>query len=184
MFQAESKLLKEAQILMCTLSTSASEKLIRVERKFDLCIIDESAQTTEISTLIPFRHKINKVIMIGDHKQLPATVFSETNKELGYEISLFERLQHLNVESNMLEIQYRMHESIRYFPSQMFYSGKIRDGAHLSNPQYHNPPTACINRRNVFIDLEDSNEVREGGETSVYNPDEIDIIIKIVNMIK
>lgn len=36
----------------------------------------------------------------------------------------------------------------------------------------------------MFIDLEDSNEVREGGETSVYNPDEIDIIVKLVNMIK
>jgi senataxin len=101
-FQAENKLLKEAQIIICTLSTSASEKLLRVDREFDLCIIDESAQTTEISTLIPFRHTINKFIMIGDHKQLPATVFSETNKELGYEISLFERLQHNNVESNML----------------------------------------------------------------------------------
>lgn len=94
--------------------------MLRVDREFDLCIIDESAQTTEISTLIPFRHSIKKFIMIGDHKQLPATVFSETNKELGYETSLFERLQHNNVESNMLEIQYRMHESIRLFPSQMF----------------------------------------------------------------
>lgn len=83
MFQAESKLLKEADIILCTLSTSASEKLLRVDREFDLCIVDESAQTTEVSTLIPFRHSIRKVIMIGDHKQLPATVFSDTNKKLG-----------------------------------------------------------------------------------------------------
>lgn len=120
MFQAESKLLKEANIILCTLSTSASEKLSRVDREFDLCIIDESAQTTEVSTLIPFRHSVKKFIMIGDHKQLPATVFSDTNKKLGYEISLFERLQMNQVESKMLEIQYRMHEMIRTFPSKMF----------------------------------------------------------------
>lgn len=102
------------------MSTSAIERISKIKTKFKYLIIDEAGQTTEPSTLVPLKYEFEKVILIGDHKQLPATVFSEHNKQLGFDISLFERLMKNDVENFILKEQYRMHPTIRAIPSAMF----------------------------------------------------------------
>ncbi|CAK4085575.1 unnamed protein product [Aphanomyces euteiches] len=91
-------LLTQANIIACTLSKCGSGDLNSISRGFDAVIIDEAAQAVEVSTLIPFRERVARVILVGDPKQLPATV------------------------------QYRMHPFLRLFPSKCFYGGLLRDG--------------------------------------------------------
>ena len=68
--------------------------------------------------------------MVGDHKQLPATVTSERAQELGYQRSLFSRLISIAGSHLLrLETQYRMVPAISLWPSSYFYDGKLRDGA-------------------------------------------------------
>jgi len=55
-------------------------------------IIDEAAQATEISTLIPLQTKVEKLILVGDHKQLQPTIMSSNGDKTFYKRSLFERL--------------------------------------------------------------------------------------------
>lgn len=95
--------------------------------------MDEAGQTTEPSTIIPLKYDFEKIILIGDHKQLPATVFNEHNKKLGFDISLFERMMKNDVQSFTLTEQYRMHPNIRLMPSEMFYDGKLVDGQNVKN---------------------------------------------------
>lgn len=99
------EILAEADVIVATNSMAGSEILKGWE--FDVIVIDEGSQAMEPSCLIPIV-KGRKLIMAGDHKQLPPTVLSE-NEEL--KKTLFERLIKKYPEfSSILEIQYRMNE--------------------------------------------------------------------------
>lgn len=86
------KVMNEAEIICCTLNSSGSEKMDRYYHNIECIIIDEAAQCTEPSNIIPLRFKANKLILIGDPKQLPATTFNDQNKVTKYNRSLFEVL--------------------------------------------------------------------------------------------
>lgn len=88
--KAIEKILSEAEIICCTLNSSGSEKLDRYYHNIEAIIVDEAAQCTEPSNIIPLRFKANKLILIGDPKQLPATTFNEQNSVTKYNRSLFE----------------------------------------------------------------------------------------------
>jgi len=85
---------------------SASEMLTKNvgEGDFEFLIVDEACQSVELSCLIPFMHEPRKIILVGDHKQLPATVFSENANRTGYSRSLFERFLDCKLPSYMLSI--------------------------------------------------------------------------------
>jgi senataxin len=68
-----------------------------------------------------------RCILVGDPRQLPATVMSQAGESLRYGRSLFERLQTCHLAVTMLDVQYRMHPLIRAFPSQHFYEGRLQD---------------------------------------------------------
>ena len=67
-------------------------------------------------------------MLVGDPQQLPATVRSAKGRELDLERSLFERLQRAGCPVKLLSIQYRMHPTIRQFPSNYFYGSLLEDG--------------------------------------------------------
>lgn len=90
-------------------------------------IIDEASQATEISALIPLCHNVDKIILVGDQNQLPATVFSENAEKTLFNRSLYERFLANKIDCFTLNIQYRMHELIREFPNNQFYNGAITD---------------------------------------------------------
>ncbi|KAK6589089.1 hypothetical protein RS030_233544 [Cryptosporidium xiaoi] len=94
---------------------------------FDTVIIDEASQGVELSTLIPLRLGCKRLILVGDPKQLPATVLSRKAIEHKYDISLFQRLQMSGFPVVMLGVQYRMHPDISAFPSKHFYDGELMD---------------------------------------------------------
>lgn len=104
-YKLETQIIEEANIIACTLSVCGSDLISKIKKHFDLVIIDEAGQCSEISTLIPLRYEIDKLILLGDHLQLPPTLFSEISKQLNYERSLFERFKDNNVTSHLLNTQ-------------------------------------------------------------------------------
>ena len=94
-------------------------------------LLDEVGQGTEPQTLIPISHAAPgaRVVMIGDHKQLPPTVLSDEAAFNGLQTSLFQRLcETPGFKRCMLEVQYRMHPSIAQWPSEALYDGKLGNG--------------------------------------------------------
>ncbi len=104
---------------------SARDSMLR-GRDMDLLVLDEATQATEPITWIPAMHA-KKVVLAGDHFQLPPTVRCKQAEEQGLGRSLFEVL-HGRLPDNfkaMLRVQYRMHEKIMNFSSRQFYEGKL-----------------------------------------------------------
>src|SRR5229473_2922205 len=94
---------------------------------FDLALHDEATQSIEPLSLIAFL-KAPRVILAGDHRQLPPTVLSPDAASHGRSQSLFERLllDKGEAHSGMMREQYRMHEEIASFPSAEMYGGQLR----------------------------------------------------------
>eukprot|EP00088_Acartia_fossae_P070547 TRINITY_DN947_c0_g1_i8.p1 TRINITY_DN947_c0_g1~~TRINITY_DN947_c0_g1_i8.p1 ORF type:complete len:915 (+),score=196.82 TRINITY_DN947_c0_g1_i8:99-2843(+) len=92
--------LPTADVILSTLSYSANKKMqahfLNPGRQkvgdIDICIIDEAGQCVEPEALIPLQYNFKKLVMVGDHKQLPPTVISRTAKQHKYDGSLFKRL--------------------------------------------------------------------------------------------
>ncbi|CAI5731720.1 unnamed protein product [Peronospora destructor] len=121
-------ILSKASIIACTLSKAGSGDFSGLKHGFDALIIDEAAQAVELSTLIPIRERVARVVLVGDPKQLPATVKSVVAAKARYDRSLFERIAESGVAPSMLRVQYRMHPFLRDFPSKRFYGGMLTDG--------------------------------------------------------
>lgn len=99
------------------------------EDQFDLAVVDEATQATIPSTLIPYS-KAERLVLAGDHRQLPPYTAGEFAEDEEMEVSLFEHLLGLHGEavSSMLRRQYRMHEDIAAFPNRAFYDGRLTHG--------------------------------------------------------
>lgn len=115
--------LDKAKVIACTLVGAASEILSK--RRFPVLVIDEAAQALEPSCWIPIE-KADKVILAGDHCQLPPTIKSSKAENAGLGQTLFARLMAAFPEAaTMLDTQYRMNESIMNFSSRQFYENKL-----------------------------------------------------------
>jgi superfamily I DNA and/or RNA helicase len=114
-------LLDQVQVITCTL-VGASNRNIR-HLTYETVFIDEAAQALEPGCWIPIA-KANRVVLAGDHQQLPPTVKSERAGALRE--TLFEKAINRQPEaSRMLTVQYRMHEQIMQFSSEQFYDGRL-----------------------------------------------------------
>lgn len=135
-------LMLNAHVILSTLSSvqQTCMNMFRKERvtsrsAIRCVIIDEASQSTEVELLMPLIYPISKVIMIGDHLQLPATVISRHALNRGYDRSLFERLflhfDHMNMNTGhsnpmiTLVRQFRMNKAICNFPSAQFYKNML-----------------------------------------------------------
>lgn len=173
------QLLDEAVIVCSTLSSSGTEKLKYIGGQIQVVIVDEAAQSTEPTTLIPFLYNPQKIVLIGDPKQLPATTFSPTSNVTKYNRSLFERILDNNLPPYFLKIQYRMHPNIREFPSRAFYYNKLKDDDSISGRQFPAYLQFFNGHNNVqFIDIPFSRQKRV--DKSYENQLEADIVIKIL----
>ena len=122
------QVLESVQIITCTL-VGASNRNIR-HLAFDTVFIDEAAQALEPGCWIPIA-KGQRVILAGDHHQLPPTVKSEKAAREGLRETLFEKcIKRQPVTARMLTVQYRMHQQIMEFSSEQFYDGQLE--AHQS----------------------------------------------------
>jgi senataxin len=130
--QIQQDILDKAQVLCATLSGSGHEMFKNLNVEFETVIIDEAAQCVELSALIPLKYGCSKCILVGDPKQLPPTVLSQSAARYGYDQSLFVRMQKNHAKDvHLLDMQYRMHPEISRFPSKEFYEGLLQDGADM-----------------------------------------------------
>ncbi|AEE29498.2 P-loop containing nucleoside triphosphate hydrolases superfamily protein [Arabidopsis thaliana] len=193
-------ILKEAQIVVTTLSgcggdlySVCAESLAAhkfgspsEDNLFDAVVIDEAAQALEPATLIPLqllKSRGTKCIMVGDPKQLPATVLSNVASKFLYECSMFERLQRAGYPILMLTQQYRMHPEICRFPSMHFYDNKLLNGVDMSSksaPFHENHHLGPY----VFYDIVDGQEHRSGDSSSVCNEQEAEAAVQLLRFFK
>jgi DNA polymerase III delta prime subunit len=121
---AVERVLDEAKIVCATLTGLDSQLL--GQRRYDVAVIDEACQSTEPANWVPLL-RANKLILAGDHCQLPPTIISPEAAARGLSISLMERLVARfgpNV-SRLLTVQHRMHARIMGFSNAEFYDGKL-----------------------------------------------------------
>lgn len=130
------KVLLGAEVVTTTLGSCISGVMEDVfthhPNHFTCCIVDEAGQCQETDTWLPLLLGVRKLVLVGDHRQLPATVLSRLAQDKNLKQSLFERLYHrvvveLQEETlvHPLTTQYRMHPEIAKWPSQHFYQGKL-----------------------------------------------------------
>ncbi|KAL1955583.1 hypothetical protein VTO42DRAFT_8386 [Malbranchea cinnamomea] len=129
----QQEIIDGAHVICATLSGSGHEMFQSLSIEFETVIIDEAAQSIELSALIPLKYGCSKCILVGDPKQLPPTVLSKVASRFQYEQSLFVRMQtNYPNDVHLLDTQYRMHPDISRFPSQAFYDGRLQDGPDMA----------------------------------------------------
>ncbi|HID79359.1 MAG TPA: IGHMBP2 family helicase [Aquificales bacterium] len=185
--QIVDKIIASSEVVLATNSTAGGEFL--QNKTFEVLVLDEASQSTEPSALIPLI-KAKKVIMAGDHKQLPPTVLHPDAKDLSY--TMFERFIDLYPQASyMLRIQYRMNELIKEFPSKEFYNGELISHESVKNirlsditeKKSENP--ALDDTPIVFIDTQGKfKEKTRRGSFSKYNPKEAEFVKTLVEELK
>ena len=117
------QLFDEARVVACTLVGSANKLLVR--HKFSTLFIDEAAQALEPACWIATR-RASRVILAGDHQQLPPTIKCYEAMKQGLGKTLMERIVENQPEAvTLLKVQYRMNDDIMKFSSNWFYHGQV-----------------------------------------------------------
>jgi len=205
--QVTERILNSARIV-CSTATGLDRERIG-NKHFDWCIMDEASQSTEPSAWIPLQYA-DRVVLAGDHCQLPPTVLSPEAIRGGFNISLMERLLALHdipsagdgggssngAEdggrsaggwSRLLNVQYRMHQDIMTFSSDVFYEGNlqadeaVRTALLADLPQVTSTPLTTTPIH--FIDTAGASydEEQEPDGDSRMNPLEAELVIKKVD---
>ena len=181
----EHDILISSPILCTTLNNAGNERLKKANLSYEYLIIDEASQCVEPSCLIPLCHEVKKLILVGDHMQLPATVFYPKATKILYNRSLFERLIDNKYPRYILTVQYRMQPNISKFISEVFYDNKLtNDESHIININKEPLYSLIKNENNFsFFDISYGEEIFEEGKKSYYNESEIRFCLKLVKKI-
>ena len=158
------ELFGEARVIACTLVGSAHHLLEGM--KFGTLFIDEAAQALEAACWIPMR-RASRVILAGDHCQLPPTVKSIAALRAGLGKTLMERIAENKPEVvTLLKIQYRMNDEIMRFSSDWFYGGKVE-----SAPQIKYRSVLDYDHPITWIDTSnEENQITIEGEDAPEDP--------------
>jgi len=125
-WEAQAICLRGATVL-CATCVGSRAKILR-DLRFTRVLIDEAAHATELAALVGLARGCRRLVLVGDDRQLPASVFSQNAARAGLGASLFERLAaSTRVRVLNLRTQYRMPAMLRAFPSRRFYDDALRD---------------------------------------------------------
>ncbi|MEZ4777536.1 MAG: AAA domain-containing protein [Bacteroidia bacterium] len=166
------QILTRSQVIATTLTGAANS--ILGEKRFHTVFIDEAAQAMEPAAWIPIL-RANRVIMAGDHCQLPPTVKSIEAGRRGLSQTLFESvIAHKDVDV-MLDRQYRMNEQIMRFSGRKFYDNNLHADIqvkdHVLGPEF--PPVEFVDTAGCGFDEILNQESRSRG-----NPEEANLLLK------
>lgn len=186
--QAVESVLDRADIVCATLTFN--EELFG-DRRFDLVVVDEACQSTEPSCWIPVL-RADRIVLAGDHCQLPPTVLSEKAAREGLAISLLERLVALygDLVTHQLQVQYRMHQQIMRFSSEQFYRNTLEADDSVATHVLHDLPNVSssplTNQPVTFIDTAgaDWHEELEPEGESKRNPREGAFLLRKVEQLE
>ena len=141
---AVERVLDEARIVCATLTGLDSQLL--GQRRFDVVVIDEACQSTEPANWVPLL-RADKLVLAGDHCQLPPTVLSPEAAERGLSVSLMERLVARSgaAVSRLLTVQHRMNSAIMAFSNAEFYDGQLIAHESVANHRMCDLPGVAAN---------------------------------------
>jgi len=179
------EILAEADIV-CATNTGLDAELLGA-RRFELAVIDEACQCTEPSCWIPILRS-ERVVLAGDHCQLPPTIISHEAAKEGFDVSLQERLVKAYGDrlARPLRVQYRMHEEIMRFSSAMFYEGRLQADESVAHHLLSDSPAVKEDELTTnavrFIDTSGAcyDEKKETAGSSCSNPEEASLAVKKV----
>ncbi len=167
-------LFAEARVISCTLTGSANHLL--VGHHFGTLFIDEAAQALEAACWIAIQ-KADRVVLAGDHRQLPPTIKCPEALKGGLNHTLMQTLTETKPQCvSLLTIQYRMSEGIMQFPNQEFYDGKLESAPEVKYRGILDWDTAID-----WIDTPDEPEYMEqqaGDGLSRQNPAEAQLTLQ------
>lgn len=176
-YDLQMDLLDQADVICATTITAGSEFLSKFT--FEVILVDEAAQATELSTIVPVVHRGTKrLILVGDHCQLPPAIISLEAETRGLSMSLYSRLVGNGVEPFFLNTQYRSHPKIAEFSAFEFYGGLLQSAVTASERplpqgfQWPNPDVPVC-----FIEL--AGRERRDGDSRV-NVTEANCLLEIV----
>jgi superfamily I DNA and/or RNA helicase len=165
-------LLQQSQVIASTL-VGSSHPLLRGKRWASV-FIDEAGQALEPACWIPLL-RADRVVLAGDHHQLPPTIKSIEAARLGLSKTLFEKCieQHPHT-ATMLRVQYRMNRHIMDFSSRYFYHGQL-----LAHPSVSNALLSSGEQPIAFIDTAGCGytEQQDSETLSRFNEEEADLVI-------
>lgn len=148
------RLFEETRVVTCTLAGSASPLL--GDMRFHTLFIDEAAQALEAACWIAIR-RADRVVLAGDHQQLPSTVKCPAAARGGLAATLMERIVRVRPEAvSLLDVQYRMNEALMAFPSRWFYGGRVK-----SAPDVRHRGILDLDTPATWIDTGDGVDCRE-----------------------
>jgi len=164
-------ILNTSDVVACTL-VGSSHPMLR-GRRYKSVFIDEAAQALEPACWIPIL-RAERVVLAGDHQQLPPTIKSVEAAREGLAKTLFEKCIERHPQSaSMLQVQYRMNESIMQFSSDYFYhGGLIADESVKHHTVINLPPVDFIDTAGCGF-----NETQDPETLSRYNEEEARVLI-------
>ncbi|KAJ3181893.1 hypothetical protein HDU85_003409 [Gaertneriomyces sp. JEL0708] len=177
-----SAIVNEALLIFSTIVACGRPALRPVWKKSPVWVLDEASQANEASTLSVLKSEARRLVLVGDQKQLPATVVSNRAVAAGYRRSLFDRLVSLGYPSSLLDIQYRMHPEISTFPRWEFYAGAVRDAENVRGEAYHGSWCRHTHLRPyMYLDAPGLTESVDAASRSVYNPVEAQLVEALID---
>ena len=177
------EILQSADVIATTCSGAGDMDL--KDFTFPFILVDEATQAIEPVSLISIAKSCRQLVLIGDPKQLAPTLpknqnSPENNSEIiprfdALRVTLFHRL-YRRLEPLFLEVQHRMHPYISFFPSCVFYSGKLKNG--VTKDEREPPQLKFLHKDRpiVFIDVES----QESRGRSKKNVSEAKVVVKII----
>eukprot|EP00930_Biecheleria_cincta_P033857 TRINITY_DN23438_c0_g1_i1.p1 TRINITY_DN23438_c0_g1~~TRINITY_DN23438_c0_g1_i1.p1 ORF type:complete len:1595 (-),score=274.71 TRINITY_DN23438_c0_g1_i1:10-4794(-) len=176
-FAERKRILQGADVICCT--TISSGGGILSDFNFKGILIDEVAQATEISAIVPLVMRgASRLVLCGDHCQLPPSVLSREAQLRGLSLSLYSRLAQNGVTPFFLDTQYRCHPRLAEFSARCFYQGCLHSG--ISESQRPLPSGVDWPNPDVPIAFFEvgANETVEG--ESKANPEEVKQVVQLV----
>lgn len=182
--------LSQSQIIFCTLTTAGKSFLRKHIPEVAVLVIDEAGQATEPELLIPYAFGPKKCIQVGDNKQLPATIVSNSNRDIvGYDQSIMSRLlDRCRLRAPRLVVQHRMHAAICSFPSHKYYDNELIHAPFIANRS--SPLSGCgvasmLQSPCVYIDVPSRGGTGETKistqDTSISNKHEAEITLRLLD---
>ncbi len=163
------KWINEASVI-CGTPVGLNDKTLK-GKEFDTLVIDEAGQCLETMAWVAIRN-VQRLVLAGDHLQLPPTVISDEAMRNGFNSSFLEIMLEKHPQKHLLRTQYRMRQAIVDFPNKYFYEGKLETPEHLQNKSKH---FSFYDTAGTGFQEEQSSET-----SSLSNPGELEIIEKII----
>ena len=185
---AVERVLDQADVILSTLT--AIDSAILGQRRFDLCVIDEAGQSTEPATWIPVVRS-QRLVLAGDHQQLPPTIISRQAEQQGFGFSLLEQIMKRDgpTVARRLDVQYRMNANIMGFSSAEFYENSLLADAAVQDHLLCDLPGVARNELTetavTFIDTAGAgyDDMQPADSDSHCNPEEAALVVKKVQQL-